>query len=721
MSSAAPATTLAWFPPPSVRSFQGSQHLPLSPPHSPEDSNNLPVHERYKIHHQIQQHTSPTASCNQPFPPSSFQPPAGSHSRLTLPLPPAPSTPDTIRVKSEIYSPPISPRPSPSPLDGPPARPATPTRDSPPVVEHPHQETHQIGSSPTTRALRSLGLTRADLAQHAQRMKSFLVAGGRRGFPSATDLANADVKSEAADSDLLLTQSSTSSLRQTSVVSYTSSVCTTATTDTSRASSSYPSGPSTNTSMATTSSQERRALRGRTVLPPLPPSSPPEMFSPVGGSGESNRTGINSSPIRSPLASPARAGPSRTYMANEYAASNDAPYTLPPGPRTTEKPSASYAALIGQAIMSAIPDSNGKKKLTLAQIYAWISAAWPFYKPGEAGWMNSIRHNLSLNDCLPPELTPNMSSSPDMPGSSPISSSPPPPVARPAREAPADYPRKSGLMDMIINNSSKKRRVSGGATGHARVSTLDNGSPVMKRRANTEAEEPATIYPASMLARPGSPTRHINPRVTIKSKAEQQPPENKASHSSRTDNSGASSSKPSDPITPPHGSDRPAPLVVKPSDIIPSTPPRTMAPLTMATSAERTPLSHAALHMSPSRPSDLSHFKNSVHPPLASYRDSPGRPGELRTPLGRETRRVSSLSGSILGISGESPMLRTPLGYGGIRDINDLNSGCAEELMASPTARALITTSHPDDQSPSFLFGRMYRSPEGTWGPRVDW
>jgi hypothetical protein len=41
-------------------------------------------------------------------------------------------------------------------------------------------------------------------------MKSFLVAGGRRGFPSAADLANADVKSEAADSDLLLTQSSTS-------------------------------------------------------------------------------------------------------------------------------------------------------------------------------------------------------------------------------------------------------------------------------------------------------------------------------------------------------------------------------------------------------------------------------------------------------------------------------------------------------------------------------
>lgn len=69
----------------------------------------------------------------------------------------------------------------------------------------------------------------------------------------------------------------------------------------------------------------------------------------------------------------------------------------------------------------------------------------------------------------------------------------------------------------------------------------------------------------------------------------------------------------------------------------------------------------------------------------------------------------------MLAMPADSP-LRTPLGYGGPRDINDLNSGCAEELMTSPTRR-LTVTGPGDEQSPSMLFGGMYRSPDGTWGP----
>ena len=71
------------------------------------------------------------------------------------------------------------------------------------------------------------------------------------------------------------------------------------------------------------------------------------------------------------------------------------PFTVPPGPRGSAKPHYSYAALIGQALMAS--DSG---RLSLNQIYTWISLAYPYFKRGESGWQNSIRHNLSLNGCF---------------------------------------------------------------------------------------------------------------------------------------------------------------------------------------------------------------------------------------------------------------------------------------------------------------------------------
>ncbi len=56
------------------------------------------------------------------------------------------------------------------------------------------------------------------------------------------------------------------------------------------------------------------------------------------------------------------------------------------------KPSHSYANLIGMAILRA-----PSRRLTLAQIYKWISDTYVFYRGQETGWQNSIRHNLSLN------------------------------------------------------------------------------------------------------------------------------------------------------------------------------------------------------------------------------------------------------------------------------------------------------------------------------------
>ena len=79
---------------------------------------------------------------------------------------------------------------------------------------------------------------------------------------------------------------------------------------------------------------------------------------------------------------------------------------LPNGPSCEAKPPFSYAQLIVQAITSA--EDN---KLTLRDIYVYISENYPYYKLEHRGWQNSIRHNLSLNPDFIKVLRP-----PDVPG-----------------------------------------------------------------------------------------------------------------------------------------------------------------------------------------------------------------------------------------------------------------------------------------------------------------
>lgn len=66
--------------------------------------------------------------------------------------------------------------------------------------------------------------------------------------------------------------------------------------------------------------------------------------------------------------------------------------SFPPIADDGQKPGHSYAMLIGMAILR-----SSARKLTLSQIYKWISDTYSFYNPQDAGWQNSIRHNLSLN------------------------------------------------------------------------------------------------------------------------------------------------------------------------------------------------------------------------------------------------------------------------------------------------------------------------------------
>ncbi|KAM3620431.1 uncharacterized protein V6R79_023395 [Siganus canaliculatus] len=63
--------------------------------------------------------------------------------------------------------------------------------------------------------------------------------------------------------------------------------------------------------------------------------------------------------------------------------------------RSADKPNQSYIALISKAILA-----SEQKKLLLCDIYQWIMDHYPYFKSKDKNWRNSVRHNLSLNDCF---------------------------------------------------------------------------------------------------------------------------------------------------------------------------------------------------------------------------------------------------------------------------------------------------------------------------------